>query len=148
MSFKAAIRDQLVAMTGVTAYTSGRIYSFPAPQGVDMPYIMISLVDRLPSSPGCAVKQPTYEEHWQLDIYADKDADAEAIYDVIDGDETSGLVSKGSVNWGSAGNGFYKVYQSISFDTDDLSELEDNGSENRIVRKALQLHIIRNKEQN
>ena len=139
---KTALRDKLLSITELTDIIgSSGVYSFPAPQGAAMPYLMLSLITSVRSSSGCAVKQSSYNEEWQIDIYADTDVEAEEIRAVIE----DNMISVGEADWGSASNGYIRIHSSILISVTDNSSLEDDDGQNRIVRKTIELHIIREK---
>ena len=136
MSMKAGIRTYLLADSTIknALATVTAVYSFPAPMGAAMPYLLLSRVSGGIQNTLNAVVG-IYIETWQVDVYASTDAVAENIRDkVIKRMNTADRVAMGE----------YWVYSASLTGATDNSELEMDGGESAIIRHTLDFEIVRN----
>jgi hypothetical protein len=133
-TFQSALRTYLLADSGITDIVGADgVYSFPAPQKADLPYILISEItegvfNNLSARAGFA------REEWQLDCMSYGNSEATALKDaVIDRvNNASPLTMSG-----------FDVSLMIVDNVTDLSELEDDGSQKTARRKTVQVIVKR-----
>lgn len=135
--FKTELMEYMIADTGITDLVASRIFSHPAPQGVTSPYVMVSRVTENPNRNLIAPNE-RYREIWQIDIYSETDSNAEVIKKAI----RSRLDICNQVVMGT-----YQVLNIFLQSSDDLSDLEDDASEQRIARKMMEFTVIREKSE-
>lgn len=134
---KAGLRTYLLADATLKAAlaTATSVYSFPAPEGATMPYLMLSRVSGEIQNLA-ASSLNVYVEDWQVDVYATTDLAAEAIKELVVGR----LNLADRVEMGS-----YTVYSCSLAGVTDNSELEMTGSETAIYRITLEFQLIRDR---
>ncbi len=124
MSFKGALRTYLLADAAISGLVDDRIYSFPAPQGAAYPYVVFNRIagfDIQSASSSADIDSDT----WQFDVYGSTYATALAVSDAI----RARLTVLNNTLFDS-----YRVHNCRHQMTNDLSELESDGSQDRIVR--------------
>lgn len=134
MTFQAALSTYLLADASITAIVGANgVYAFPAPQGEDLPYIIISRSVEEPWN-NLASAQNVVREEWQLDCIAYDNSTAESLKDAV----------KDRINNASpvTMSGF-DVSLIIVTSITDLSELEDDGSQRKAIRKTMLVTVKR-----
>lgn len=135
---KKALRNFILSDSAITAIISTRCYSFPAPQGADMPYLMLQ---RIVENPGRNLvgTDERYREIWQIDSYASTDQAAEELKNAVR--------SKCDV-CAPFTMGDFTIYNMFLDSSNDLSELELDGGQVGIYRKQMDFVVIRRKTKN
>lgn len=132
-TFQSALSAYLLADSNITDIVGDGVYAFPAPQSSDLPYIIISRATEEVYNTLQSVEDVVREE-WQLDCLAYGNSEAEALKDAV----------KNRVNNASpltiAG---FDVHLIIVSNITDLSELEDDGSQRKAIRKTVQVTVKR-----
>jgi hypothetical protein len=133
-TFQSALATYLLADTAITDIVGADgVYAFPANQGADLPYIIIQ---RITEEPFNTLQSPqdVVREEWQLDCIAYLNSDAESLKDAV----------KARINNASpvTMSGF-DVSLIIVTNIADLSELEDDGSQRKAIRKTVFVTVKR-----
>ena len=133
-TFKGALRTYLLADAAITAIVGAKgVYSFPAPQKTDLPYIMLSRITETDSNNLLTVDNVVREE-WQLDCITCTEEQGEALKLVV----KSRLGNVAPITLSG-----FDVSLMIVTGSTDLSELEDDGSQRKALRKAVAVTVKR-----
>jgi len=133
-TFQSALSAYLLADASITAIVgSDGVYAFPAPQGSDLPYVIISRITEEVWNTMVSAQNVVREE-WQLDCIAYNNSTAESLKDAV----------KDRINNASpvTMSGF-DVSLIIVNNVTDLSELEDDGSQEKAIRKTMMVTVKR-----
>jgi len=132
-TFQSALSAYLLADSNITDIVSDGVYAFPAPQSSDLPYIIISRATEDVYNTLQSVEDVVREE-WQLDCLAYGNSEAEALKDAVKDrvNNASPLTMSG-----------FDVSLIIVTNITDLSELEDDGSQRKAIRKTVQVTVKR-----
>ena len=135
---KKALRNFILSDSAITAIISTRCYSFPAPQGAEMPYLMLQ---RIVENPGRNLVAPDerYREIWQVDCYDTTDEACEELKNAV----RSKLDVCAPFTMGD-----FTIYNMFMDSSNDLSELELQGGQAGIYRKQMDFVVIRKKTKN
>ena len=132
---KAGIRTYLLALPAIATAIGTKIYSFPAPQDVAKPYIMLSrITGEIQNLIGSSLN--IYNETWQIDIISNTDSEAETIKELVIGR----LNIADRVEMGS-----YTVYSCSLNNIIENTDLEMTGGETSDIRKTLEFGFIRDR---
>jgi len=135
---KTAIRNYALADTNITALIVDRWCSFPAEQGETFPYVMNQRITETPDRHLTAPNE-RYRELWQFDIKAQSDAEAEALKIVVR-DRFDKCTPFTMGDW--------TIWNMYLESSNDLSDLEMEGSEDGIYWRQMSFIIIRKKTKN
>ena len=132
-TFQSALSTYLLADSNITDIVGDGVYAFPAPQSSDLPYIIISRATEEVYNTLQSVEDVVREE-WQLDCLAYGNSEAEALKDAVKNrvNNASPLTMSG-----------FDVHLIIVSNITDLSELEDDGSQRKAIRKTVQVTVKR-----
>jgi len=133
-TFQSALRTYLLADSDITDIVGAEgVYSFPAPQGKSIPYVIIQRVTKEPMNTLQNV-QPVVREEWQLDCLAPNTSQADTLEQAVEGriNNASPVTMSG-----------FDVSLIIVTSIADLSELEDDGSNNKAERRTMQVTVKR-----
>jgi len=120
-------------VTAISNIVDNKIFSFPAPQNVEHPYIMISRVgNETENVLGGALDFEN--DVFQIDVYSGDYGEANSLEDVI-------VTALNMVNHTTIGN--YHVFSIIKNYAQDLSFLENDNSQNKIIRKQIDFIVRR-----
>jgi len=138
IKMKTALRNLIISKSDITDIVESRVYSFPAPQGAVMPYL---LVQRITETPGRNLNAPNelYREMWQIGCYAETDSEAERLKNAVR--EHLDICSPFTM-------GDFTVYNMFLESSNDLSELELSGGQQGVYRRNMDFIIIRKKTAN
>jgi len=132
-TFQSALSAYLLADSNITDIVGDGVYAFPAKQSADLPYIIISrateeVYNTLQSA------EDVVREEWQLDCLSYGNSEAEALKDAVKDrvNNASPLTMSG-----------FDVSLIIVTNITDLSELEDDGSQRKAIRKTVQVTVKR-----
>ena len=133
-TFQSALRTYLLADSEITDIVgSNGVYSFPAPQKADLPYILVSrtthtVVNNLLNAEGVR------REEWQLDCLSYTTSEVETLQEAVISrvNNASPITMSG-----------FDVFLMIVDNVTDLSELEDDGSQKTARRRTIQLIVKR-----
>ena len=132
-TFQSALSTYLLADSNITDIVGDGVYAFPAPQSSDLPYIIISRATEEVWNNLSTVDNVVREE-WQLDCLAYGNSEAEALKEAVKNrvNNASPLTMSG-----------FDVHLIIVSNITDLSELEDDGSQRKAIRKTVQVTVKR-----
>jgi len=132
-TFQSALSAYLLADSNITDIVGDGVYAFPAPQSSDLPYIIISRATEEVWNNLSTVDNVVREE-WQLDCLAYGNSEAEALKEAVKNrvNNASPLTMSG-----------FDVHLIIVSNITDLSELEDDGSQRKAIRKTVQVTVKR-----
>lgn len=133
-TFKSALSTFLLSDSSITAIIgSDGIFSFPAPQNRSLPYAMISrpIQERFNTliNPINIIR-----EEWQIDCIASNESTADALVDAV--------AAKANNASPTTMSGF-DVPLIVVNTVNDLSDLEDDGSQSKAIRKTMQITVKR-----
>lgn len=139
---KAGIRTYLLADATLAAAlaTTGSVYSFPAPEGVAMPYLMLSRLSSVIQNL-IGLSLDIYVENWQIDVITGPvagggDRAAEAIKELV----IARMNIADRVEMGS-----YTVYSCSLVGVTDNTDLEMVGTETAVTRMTLEFQLLRDR---
>jgi len=135
---KEALRTYMLTKTIITDIVSSDIYSFPAPQGQALPFIMLTRVSE-EAGRNLIAPDERYREVWQIDCYHSSDQSAETLKNAV-------RVSLDICSPFTMGD--YTIYNMFMDYSNDLSELEQKGGQEGVYRKQMDFIVIRKKTKN
>ena len=132
-TFQSALSTYLLADSNITDIVGDGVYAFPAEQKADLPYIIISRATEEVWNNLSTVDNVVREE-WQLDCLSYGNSEAEALKEAVKDrvNNASPLTMSG-----------FDVSLIIVTNITDLSELEDDGSQRKAIRKTVQVTVKR-----
>jgi len=133
-TFQSALSTYLLADSDITDIVGADgVYAFPAPQSSDLPYVIISRITEDVWN-NLNTADNVVREEWQLDCFAYGNSEAEALKDAVKAriNNASPLTMSG-----------FDVSLIIVTNITDLSELEDDGSQRKAIRKTVQVTVKR-----
>lgn len=123
-SFLGALGDYLENDSAVNALVGTSIYAYPAPQDQAYPYVILTRVSGQVEN-NISESMDNINETWQADIYSDSYGEADDIEQAV----TTALNALGYTTMGN-----FFVYSVQQTNVNDLSSLERDNSQNKIVR--------------
>jgi len=133
-TFQSALRTYLLADSDITDIIGASgVYAFPVAQNQEPPYIVISRILEEPFNNLDAV-QAVVREEWQLDCIALLNDDSESLKTAV-----IGRINNASPTTLSGFDVSLLIVTSVS----DLSELEDDGSQTKAIRKTITATVKR-----
>ena len=132
-SFLGALGTYMASVTAISDIVDNKIYSFPEPQDVTHPYIVMFRVGNETEN---TIADPLDFENdtFQVDVYSDSYTEANNLEEAI-------VTALNMLNQTTIGG--YHVFSIMKNYAQDLSILENDNSQNKIVRKQLDFIIHR-----
>jgi hypothetical protein len=133
-TFNSALQTYLLADSDITDIVGAEgIYVFPANQSSSIPYVVVQRITKEPMST-LQNPLPVVREEWQLDCIAPTYAQADALELAVENrvNNASPVTMSG-----------FDVSLIIVTNIADLSELEDDGSNQKAERRTLQVTVKR-----
>ena len=129
---KSELATYLLADTNISGVVGDKIYSFPIPEGISLPYILLSRITQ--KEGGFLTSRDNRQvQTWQIDVYSDRDIEAENIKDlVIDRLNIHNTFDMAGI----------AVLNSFLITSRDLSNIQQQGSQEANCRKQIEFIII------
>lgn len=132
---KGGIRSYILADTNITDVVGQKCFSFPGPQDVVKPYILINRIsENIIGTINASLD--IYNELWQVDVYSSTDLEAEEIKELL----ITRLNYADRIEMGG-----YTVYTCTLDSVVDSSEIEMEAGESADIRKTLTLNMKRDR---
>ena len=131
MSIKAAIKAKIESVSAVSAAGMTVFYGV-APQRRALPYVIMNRIGGGEYGADMGGRQGWNKETFQIDLYHENDAALETIRNAV----IDAVHARGPVVWSGI-----TVLCALVTDTNDLTELETDGTETGICRQMISLQV-------